>query len=80
MKKYTSPKIKAIQLDPEQAVLEVCAVAGVYLDIQVPPSCGHSSGIIGPRCVETPKGGPGGSTSMKIPTQGGDATQSAAPS
>ena len=30
MKKYVEPKIKAIMLDPDQAVLEVCKVGGVY--------------------------------------------------
>ena len=31
--KYIEPKIKAIILDPEQAVLEVCVIGGLYLKI-----------------------------------------------
>ncbi|MDD4203337.1 MAG: hypothetical protein PHQ52_07710 [Candidatus Omnitrophica bacterium] len=30
MKKYIKPNIKAIELSPEQAVLNVCIVGGVY--------------------------------------------------
>ena len=30
MKKYIKPKIKAIDLDPDQAILAVCQVAGAY--------------------------------------------------
>ena len=32
MKKYIKPKIKAIKLDAEQAILNVCAVSGVYFN------------------------------------------------
>ncbi|MDD4203432.1 MAG: hypothetical protein PHQ52_08200 [Candidatus Omnitrophica bacterium] len=30
MKNYIKPKIKVVVLDPEQAVLEVCKIAGVF--------------------------------------------------
>lgn len=32
MKKYTSPKIVSISLNSEQAILQVCQVAGAYFD------------------------------------------------
>ncbi|MDD4202187.1 MAG: hypothetical protein PHQ52_01840 [Candidatus Omnitrophica bacterium] len=31
MKQYSSPNIKAVTLDPEQAILEICQVAGAYM-------------------------------------------------
>ena len=31
MKKYICPKVKVVILDPKQAVLEVCVVAGKYM-------------------------------------------------
>ena len=36
MKKYTSPKIKSVALDPEQAILEVCRVGGAYMYTNTP--------------------------------------------
>jgi hypothetical protein len=41
-KKYISPKITAVELDPEQAILNVCAVGGMYLT--GPNSCAFLSG------------------------------------
>ena len=31
MKKYIEPKIKAVTLDADQAILQVCAVGGIYM-------------------------------------------------
>ena len=31
MRKYIEPKIKAVILDPEQAILQVCKAAGVWI-------------------------------------------------
>ncbi|MDD4202497.1 MAG: hypothetical protein PHQ52_03430 [Candidatus Omnitrophica bacterium] len=33
MKKYIQPKIKCVELDPKQALLQVCAIGGVYFEI-----------------------------------------------
>ena len=75
MKKYIGPKIKAIQLDPEQAILEVCAVSGVYLNSSPTPWCGTATGA-GPFCNTTPKGGTGAGTQLRFP----GAAQATAPS
>ena len=32
MKEYMSPKIKAVSLDADQAILQLCAVEGLYLN------------------------------------------------
>lgn len=78
MKKYINPIIKAIKLDSKQAILEACAIGGLYLNDSW---CGHTSipSPMGPTCLLTPKGGAGGSTYMKV-TGGGDASTLAAPS
>ncbi|MDD4203403.1 MAG: hypothetical protein PHQ52_08055 [Candidatus Omnitrophica bacterium] len=31
MKKYLQPKIKAVMLDPDQAILQTCMVGGAYM-------------------------------------------------
>ncbi|MDD4202447.1 MAG: hypothetical protein PHQ52_03180 [Candidatus Omnitrophica bacterium] len=64
MKKlYIEPRIKAVELDQEQATLAVCAVGGLYLNGTVSPYCGTMFGA-GSRCELTPKGGPGNSSMM----------------
>ena len=41
MKKYIEPKIKAVELDADQAILQVCSVGGKYFEsIILPPSTG----------------------------------------
>ncbi|MDD4203338.1 MAG: hypothetical protein PHQ52_07715 [Candidatus Omnitrophica bacterium] len=73
MKVYKKPKIAAIELDQKQAILEVCAVDGLYLGTSgTPPRCGHIAGFIGPNCDITPKGAGGGGTTLAIPPNGGD--------
>ena len=63
MKKYTSPKIKAVTLDPDQAVLEVCAIGGLYVSaLTISPFCNTAPNVIGPAYLVTPKGATGGST------------------
>ena len=53
MKKYIEPKIKAIKLDPEQALLEICAVGGLYLNPgTTPPICISVSYPSGPPLCE----------------------------
>ncbi|MDD4202633.1 MAG: hypothetical protein PHQ52_04120 [Candidatus Omnitrophica bacterium] len=52
MKKYTQPKIKSIVLDPEQAVLEVCKVAGGYFQGTV---C-LNGGSVMPGCLTSVRG------------------------
>ena len=54
MKKYIKPKIKAIQLDPEQAVLQVCQVGGAYFRITGSTKC--FNGGPGAYCDITIKG------------------------
>ena len=43
MKKYIEPKIKAIILDPDQSILQVCKVGGIYF--QAGTQCLGSFGI-----------------------------------
>lgn len=70
MKKYIEPKIKAVELDPKQAVMQVCVVGGIYLNANVPPWCGSVIETIGGiNCVDSPKGGSGGNSSMNIYAQ-----------
>ncbi|MDD4203397.1 MAG: hypothetical protein PHQ52_08025 [Candidatus Omnitrophica bacterium] len=62
MKKYIKPKIKTIELDADQAILQVCAVGGIYLNTQrhaTATYCGSRRGVFGglPDCTATPKGG-----------------------
>lgn len=45
MKKYTPPKIKAIALDPAQAVIQACQLTGAYF-MGAPSNC--LKGIGGP--------------------------------
>ena len=79
--KYIEPKIKAVELDTEQAILEVCAVGGIYLSGTSAPWCGHTlAGGAGPVCKTTPKGVTGGISRMMPTGLGGDATPSSAPS
>ncbi|MDD4202115.1 MAG: hypothetical protein PHQ52_01460 [Candidatus Omnitrophica bacterium] len=44
MKKYIQPKIKAISLIPEQAILEVCKLSGLYFELGV--KCVYGTGGI----------------------------------
>ena len=37
MKKYIEPKIKAVELDADQAILQVCMVGGAYLGEAMSP-------------------------------------------
>ena len=54
MKNYTQPKIKEIQLDAKQAILQVCKIGGVYLTAA--DDCVYTGGGTIPRiCNHTPK-------------------------
>ena len=66
MKQYTPPKIKAVELDPGQAILQVCRAGGIYLDASVTSimMCSTKTGGVGALCAFTPKLGAGGSTSI----------------
>ncbi|MDD4203411.1 MAG: hypothetical protein PHQ52_08095 [Candidatus Omnitrophica bacterium] len=55
-KKYSQPKIESIELNPNQAILEVCQVGGGYLFST--NSC-VVTGIPMRSCQFTPKGGTG---------------------
>ncbi|MDD4202622.1 MAG: hypothetical protein PHQ52_04060 [Candidatus Omnitrophica bacterium] len=61
MKKYISPKTKAITLVPEQAILEVCQISGFYFDMST-----HCTGTVtthGPGwCTQTVRGRPTGAS------------------
>ncbi|MDD4202498.1 MAG: hypothetical protein PHQ52_03435 [Candidatus Omnitrophica bacterium] len=68
MKKYIQPKIKSIELDPKQALLQICRIGGIYLFAlenygAVARDCNSVAGSDTP-CGITPKGGAGGSTPM----------------
>jgi hypothetical protein len=39
MKKYSSPKIKAVKLDANQAMLAVCSIGGAYMYIAAGTQC-----------------------------------------
>ena len=62
MKKYIEPKIKAIALDNEQAVLQVCSVSGVMFTTMVGTVylCATTLGPPVFTCNMTAKGGTGG--------------------
>ncbi|MDD4202508.1 MAG: hypothetical protein PHQ52_03485 [Candidatus Omnitrophica bacterium] len=53
-KKYTQPKIRSVNLDPEQAVLQVCQIGGVYFVTTVSLKC--FAGGFGPYCHVSVKG------------------------
>ena len=67
--KYTKPKIKAIELDTKQTILQACKVGGIWFTYyQTTPSgaahgCGGYTSPGGNACDYTPKGG-GGTTLM----------------
>ena len=65
MKKYIEPKIKAVELDPDQAILQVCMVGGVYLSDNVTDVCMATGGLYSATCNMTPKGA---TTSITLPT------------
>ncbi|MDD4203142.1 MAG: hypothetical protein PHQ52_06725 [Candidatus Omnitrophica bacterium] len=56
MKKYISPKVKAVVLDPDQAVLEVCKLGGHYFKRITATVCFYGTDTMG-ECYVTPKGG-----------------------
>ena len=69
MRKYIEPKIKAVMLDNKQAILQVCAIGGIYLYYALPTNvtmCSAATFSIGPQCQSTPKGGAGGNTRMSV--------------
>ncbi|MDD4202186.1 MAG: hypothetical protein PHQ52_01835 [Candidatus Omnitrophica bacterium] len=82
MKTYVSPKTKVVQLDPDQAILQICAVEGIFLrnGADTFPYCGRILGTTGPICTYLPKGGTGGGTPMSPRDLAGDATDQVAPS
>lgn len=58
-KKYKQPKIKRIQLDAEQAILQVCAVGGVYMLLRAGVStfwCITATGASWDNCQISAKG------------------------
>ena len=60
MRKYITPKITGVVLDPKQAIIQVCQVGGVFLDeTKGDYLClGAGSGVW--NCGYTKKGGAGG--------------------
>ena len=65
MKQYIEPKIKAVELDAEQSILQFCRAGGIYLFNKTTANiwCGTRTGA-NANCMYTPKGGSGGSTGM----------------
>ena len=57
-KQYTSPKLKAVELNAEQAIFQVCTVSGAYVTTNLAyPQCyarGISSGTRG--CTRSLRG------------------------
>ncbi|MDD4203407.1 MAG: hypothetical protein PHQ52_08075 [Candidatus Omnitrophica bacterium] len=74
MKKYVQPKIKAMELSPEQAILNVCQVGGGYMS--GPPTntsgyCMSAGSVAACRVVVrggTKLAGPGGTTPDSAPS------------
>jgi hypothetical protein len=59
MKKYIKPKISSIELDPEQAILNVCAVGGIFMLQKVSPSiywCITRTGTYSSNCLTSIRG------------------------
>ena len=67
MKQYMQPKIKLIELDPRQAILQVCQIGGVFVaDFGISSFyCIGFDGTLGSttNCTLTFKGGNGPTTS-----------------
>ena len=53
-KQYICPKIAAVKLDPEQAILQVCQAGGVWINTTV-GQCEFTGGIAPHNCA-TPRG------------------------
>ncbi|MDD4202765.1 MAG: hypothetical protein PHQ52_04805 [Candidatus Omnitrophica bacterium] len=68
-KEYKKPKIKSVQLNPEQSLLQICKVGGIYLKTLITSQlyCATRSTGLGPLCNFTPKGGAGGGTRLSAP-------------
>ncbi|MDD4202534.1 MAG: hypothetical protein PHQ52_03615 [Candidatus Omnitrophica bacterium] len=66
LKKYKMPKITSVYLDPKQALLQVCAVGGIYINGggDYNTLCRSKTGTLGPPCQITPKGSLAGNTPM----------------
>ncbi|MDD4201992.1 MAG: hypothetical protein PHQ52_00815 [Candidatus Omnitrophica bacterium] len=57
MKKYIEPKIRAIKLDSEQAIIQVCQVGGNYLWTNgTRTSCIGDGGALVPVCIRSVRG------------------------
>ncbi|MDD4202801.1 MAG: hypothetical protein PHQ52_04985 [Candidatus Omnitrophica bacterium] len=84
MKQYLTAKISVIKLDQKQALINVCAVGGLYVGMGGGTNwCGHTTGAegLGPVCWDTPKGGDAPTVLTLHPTSlGGDAAISVTPS
>lgn len=57
-KKYIKPKIKSVELKPEQSILQVCFLGGVYLSTSSPRD----------NCIEADPGTP--TYTCNIPVRG----------
>jgi hypothetical protein len=57
-KKYTQPKITAVDLDPSQAIIQACYIGGAYFNIDQTGCLGGVGGVIG-TCLSTVKGAVG---------------------
>jgi hypothetical protein len=69
MKKYNAPSIKAIPLHPEQAILNVCAVGGNYIQ-----AAGYQCNLGGGSAWGCATYGRGQTRSVKTATMGGQET------
>ncbi|MDD4203299.1 MAG: hypothetical protein PHQ52_07515 [Candidatus Omnitrophica bacterium] len=46
MKLYINPKIRRIKLDPNQSMLQVCSIGGIWFNIPVGNYCMISGGTV----------------------------------
>ncbi|MDD4202739.1 MAG: hypothetical protein PHQ52_04660 [Candidatus Omnitrophica bacterium] len=61
-KQYSKTKVTKVLLDPKQATLAVCSVAGLYLSGAM--FCVNGTVGVGRTCHTSPKGGVGGETEV----------------
>ncbi|MDD4203412.1 MAG: hypothetical protein PHQ52_08100 [Candidatus Omnitrophica bacterium] len=60
-KKYSQPKIEAVKLNNQQAILAVCKIGGIYFTVVATTAC-LATGAGTVPCNKTAKGAPGTTT------------------
>ncbi|MDD4201850.1 MAG: hypothetical protein PHQ52_00080 [Candidatus Omnitrophica bacterium] len=65
VKKYVSPTMKAVELEPKQAIIQVCVIGGVYMrNVPLAPICFPAGTDMTGICSVSVKGQETGSVSL----------------